>query len=210
MINFVTMNFLKITKLFALCAVCVLAMAACSDKKEEVQKEPVEQDPYIGLQALKSVFFVYPTEELREVADVTCTITDYYGKSKTYKLNKDNVVEVNLVAEQPEDPNLWGGMTRAGWINLPVTATAVVEVKLKDGFTPDPERDYNFSIQIDGMMTAYNNFGNVISEKTAPLTMEKSFPAGEGLIEWVEGTFPFDLGFKCEFVNNTFKVSQLN
>ena len=203
------MNFLKITKLFALCAVCVLAMTACSDKKEEGQKEPVEQDPYVGLKSLETLFSICPNEDFIEIADVTCTVTDYDGKSKTYKLGKGNVIEVVLVANQPVDPDRWGGMTRAPWINLPKTATAVVEVKPKEDFTPDPERDYNIRLLIDGMMTAYNNFGIAISEKVATNTLEKTFPAGEGLDEWIEATFPFELGFKCEFANDTFKVSQI-
>ena len=116
---------------------------------------------------------------------------------------------VEIISTQPDDPNLFGGMTRAPWINLPVTASMTVNATLKSDFTPDPERDYNIEIQIDGMMTAYSSYGNELSEKRAPKTITKSFKAGEGLTEWVGETFPYIVEFKCEFVNNKFQVTQV-
>ena len=205
------MEFLRFTKLFALCIACCFAMAACSDDKEESQPEQpeVERDPYYLMETLKTSFFVYPNAELREIATITCDITDHNGNKKTYKLNKNNVVEVEIISTQPDDPNLFSGMTRAPWINLPVTASMTVNATLKSDFTPDPECDYNIEIQIDGMMTAYSSYGNELSEKRAPKTITKTFEAGEGLTEWVGETFPYIVEFKCEFVNNKFQVTQV-
>ena len=205
------MDFWRFTKLFALGLMCCLTMAACSkDDDENKQSTPEEEkDPYYELNYLETQFYVIPNQELCEIADITCEVVDYNGSKKTHKPNKNNVIEVTVDATQPDIPDLWGGMTRAPWINLPVTAKATVKLSFKDGFTPDPEREYNISMQIDGMMSAYNSFKNPLSEDTSLYKVEDTFSA-ESLGEWVEATFPYELGFKCEFVNNKFKVTKLN
>ena len=204
------MNFWRFTKLFALGLMCCLTMAACS--KDDEEKKPVpeeEKDPYYELNCLDTQFYVIPNQELREIADITCEVVDYNGNKKTYDLSKNNIIHVTVDAYQPDIPDLFGGMTRAPWINLPVTAKATVKFAFKEGFTPDPEREYNISMQIDGMMTAYNSFNNVLSEETSLFKKEDTFSA-ESLAEWAEATFPYEFGFKCEFVNNKFKVTKLN
>lgn len=207
------MDFLRITKLLALSMICCLAMAACSDDKEESGDQPnnqeEERDPYYLMQYLETMVFVSPNDELREVADVTCVITDYKGVSKTYKLNKSNVIEEYITAEQPDDPNLYGSMTRAPWINLPVTCKAVVNVALKSDFVPDPERDYNLSIRIDAMMTAYNSFGNILAQQKSPYDEAVTITGGDAISEWIGNSFPYQIEFKCEFVNNDFRITKV-
>ena len=80
----------------------------------------------------------------------------------------------------------------------------------KQSFAPDAERTYNLSLRVDGMMVACNNFGYEYGRETSLNTFEKSFPAGEGIGEWMDEVMPCSFGFKCEFVNNTFKVTKTN
>lgn len=204
------MEFLRFTKLFALCIACCLAVVACSDDKEEGQPEQpeVERDPYYELQYLETMFSIIPNPELIAMADVSCTVVDYDGSSKTYTLDKNNVIDVSVTAEQPDDPDLYS-VTRAPWINLPVTAKATINVTFKVGFTPDAESEYDISIQMDGMMTAYNSFGNVLAQDKSLKKIEQKF-SGAALSELLESTFPYGIGFKCEFVNGKYKVTKQN
>ena len=204
------MEFLRLAKLLALSLVCCLSMAACSkDSDDSGAKEPEDPDPYYMLEKLDASFSVIANEDVAEIADVSCVVTDFKGESKSYKLNKNNHIEVNLSAKQPTDPDKYtSSMTRAPWINLPTTAKIEVNMSLKQGFTPDPERTYDLSLRVDGVMVACNSFGNEFGHETSLNTFEKSFPAGEGIGEWMDEVMPCSFGFQCEFVNKTFKVTK--
>ncbi len=206
------MEILRIAKLLAISLVCCLSMAACSkDSDDSGAKEPEEPDPYYMLETLDASFSVIPNEELVEIADISCVVTNFEGESKSYKLNKNNHIEVNLSAEQPTDEDKYSSsMTRAPWINLPVTAKIEVNMTPKQSFAPDAERTYNLSLRVDGVMVACNSFGYEYGRETSLNTFEKSFPAGEGIGEWMDEVMPCSFGFKCEFVNNTFKVTKTN
>lgn len=203
------MEFLRLAKLLALSLVCCLSMAACSkDSDDSGAKEPEDPDPYYMLEKLDASFSVIANEDVAEIADVSCVVTDFKGESKSYKLNKNNIIEVSVTAEQPSDDSWMSEMTRAAWINLPVTTKIEVNMTPKQNFAPDAERTYNLSLRVDGVMVAYNSFGNEFGHETSLNTFEKSFPAGEGIGEWMDEVMPCSFGFKCEFVNNTFKVTK--
>lgn len=186
-------------------------MAACSkDSDDSGAKEPEEPDPYYMLETLDASFSVIPNEELVEIADISCVVTNFEGESKSYKLNKNNIIEVSVTAEQPSDDSWKSEMTRAPWINLPVTAKIEVNMTPKQSFAPDAERTYNLSLRVDGGLIASNSFGYEYGRESTLNTFEKSFPAGEGIGEWMDEVMPCSFGFKCEFVNNTFKVTKTN
>ena len=205
------MEILRIAKLLAISLVCCLSMAACSkDSDDSGAKEPEEPDPYYMLETLDASFSVIPNEELVEIADISCVVTNFEGESKSYKLNKNNIIEVSVTAEQPSDDSWKSEMTRAPWINLPVTAKIEVNMTPKQSFAPDAERTYNLSLRVDGGLIASNSFGYEYGRESTLNTFEKSFPAGEGIGEWMDEVMPCSFGFKCEFVNNTFKVTKTN
>ena len=135
------MEFLRLAKLLALSLVCCLSMAACSkDSDDSGAKEPEDPDPYYMLEKLDASFSVIANEDVAEIADVSCVVTDFKGESKSYKLNKNNIIEVSVTAEQPSDDSWMSEMTRAAWINLPVTTKIEVNMTPKQNFAPDPER----------------------------------------------------------------------
>lgn len=202
------MEFLRIAKLLALSVVCCISMAACSKSDEEPKQEPAtDSDPYYLLDMVAASYSVIPNADLLEVADITCVATNFKGETKSYKLGKNNEIEINYTEEQPSDSDKWASSaTRAAWINLPVGSSIEVNLTPKQGFTPDPERTYDLSLRVDGVMVASNSFGNEFGRESSLNTFEQSFPAGEGIAEWFKQTMPCKFGFRCEFVNGTFKV----
>ena len=187
-------------------------MAACSKNEEPAKSEPEpDPDPYYMLDMVAASYSVIPNADVLEVADITCVATNFEGESKSYKLGKNNEIEINYTEKQPTDPDKWTqSATRAAWINLPASTSIEVNLTLKQGFTPDPERTYDLSLRVDGVMMASNSYGYDYGRETSVNTFEQSFPAGEGIAEWFEQTLPCKFGFKCEFVNGTFKVTKTN
>ena len=206
------MEFLKFAKLLALSVICCISMAACSKSDDAPEPEPTpDPDPYSLLDMVAASYSVIPNADVLEVADITCVATNFDGETKSYKLGKNNEIEINYTKEQPVDPDKWtSSATRAAWINLPVGTSIEVNLTLKKDFTPDPERTYDLSLRVDGVMAASNSYGNDYSRETSINTFEQSFPAGEGIAEWFEQTLPCKFGFKCEYVNGTFKVTKTN
>ena len=81
------MEFLRLAKMLALSLVCCLSMAACSkDSDDSGAKEPEDPDPYYMLETLDASFSVIANEDVAEIADVSCVVTDFKGESKNINL----------------------------------------------------------------------------------------------------------------------------